>query len=329
MTETRAYQKPGEMGGKLIRVCVRALRNAGLELPLGSHILIAASGGADSTALLLLLARYGRRIIAPDQIEVVHVHHGWRAGKSDEDARFVEALSRRLGLSCQVHRVCPPREDSPDSWEDHARQQRKEIFARLAREREALVLTAHQADDLAETLIWRIMTGAALTHGAGIAVRHGVECRPLLQVRKESLQAFLKEEGQPWCEDETNHGGRFLRSRIRQELLPVLERLFPRSVEHLLKLALGAQRAAGAESALPEAFLGMAGIRPRRPHWETLSDHLRREPNWQGALDLPGGWRLRRELGRALGQDRSEPKRRDGCLSPPVVRREKWTLERG
>jgi tRNA(Ile)-lysidine synthase len=275
--ESRPYAKPGETGGTLIRRIIAFLRENSLNLPLSTHILIASSSGSDSTALAHLIAKYGRRVVAPDQITLLHIHHGWRGEASDGDEEFVRALAARLGVGFEAHRLEPPRSADGSlnpayadgrSWEDAARSLRKEVFRRRAAETGGLVFTGHHMDDLAETVLWRLLTGVASTHGGGIAVRHGVEVRPLLTTRKKELLEYLLEEGETWRSDETNEQERFLRARMRQKLLPEMEAIFPKAIENLAQLGLDAQaRSAhlGTEDAddsfAPELRLGATGFR--------------------------------------------------------------------
>ncbi len=309
-----AYAIPGPIGGKLIREVVTFLRTQHIPLPITSHILIATSAGSDSLALAHLLAHYGRRVGERHQITLLHINHGWRGKASDADARHVRARAKAWGVRCKVVRLKPFTRQKGVSWEDAAREARKAIYARLT-VKGAVVLTAHQADDLAETLLWRLFTGATQTHGGGIAARHGAELRPLLRVRKKNLQAYLKEVGETWREDATNWEGRFLRSQMRLELLPIIEKLFPRAVDHLVKLALAAQQGAlepmkrlsassGSAPVSPSeemraaaelsTLFRAAGLYARRGHWELIERCLR-DPSWAGELHLPGDWRLKRE----------------------------------
>jgi tRNA(Ile)-lysidine synthase len=320
------YPVPGPAGGKLIRRVIGALRGTEIPLPLNSHILLAASGGADSTALALLLARYGRRVAAPSGITLLHVDHAWRGRASREDARFVRGLAAQLGTGFREERLPGPAAFAPgDSWEDAARDARKGVYARIAREmgRGTLVLTAHHGDDVAETMLWRLFTGTSRAIGAGVLARDGVEVRPLLDVRKRELLAFLEEEGQAWREDSTNADPRFLRARIRSRILPAIEEAFPRATDHLMARA-AEVRMGGPEredEAALQALFGASGARPRRAHWEAA---LRESPE----IHLPGGWRLRRdEIARpALTNPQTSPKLRKG--TPSTGRTARWILEK-
>lgn len=239
------YPAPGPVGGKLIRILVAATREAGLKLPLTSHILCACSGGIDSVALAVLLVKYGRRVGAPCGISLLHVNHGWRGKESDGDERFVVSLGRKLRVPVRVRRI-REKPKKGESWEAHARTLRKAIYREEAGrtlkkgENEGHVFTGHQADDQAETRLWRLFTGAFATLGEGILPRHGVEVRPLLNVRRTDLIAFLKEEKQSWREDSSNQDPRFLRARMRRELMPVIEAIFPGAIPAIN--ALGAAR---------------------------------------------------------------------------------------
>lgn len=310
LVEKEIYPKPGKVGGLLIRKVISFLRSQNVELPLTTHILIALSSGSDSVALALLMARYGRRIAPRSNLSFLHINHQWRGEASQEDENFARSLAQKLDVPFHAVRLDPPSVSIPEgsSWEEVARNQRKEIFHKYAAERDGVVFTAHHAHDLAETVLWRVLTGSTETHGGGICFRHESEMRPLLSIRKDLLREFLQEEGQMWKEDSTNHSGRFLRSRIRSELMPTIEALFPKAVENLTRLGLEAQKGASETSSvatgasgqeLPlEAFFGMSGLRPRRAHWK----------QWQAArgkdgsdamclsseIELPGGWRLLR-----------------------------------
>jgi tRNA(Ile)-lysidine synthase len=271
-----------------------------LSLPIRSHILIATSGGIDSIALAHLLIKYGRRVGDLKRLRLVHVNHGWRGRHSDEDAAFVRAFGRRMKVPVTVVRIRPPGERPGESWENESRTQRKAVFEQLAVKHRAIVMTAHQADDLAETLLWRLFTGAAGTHGGAIVARHGVEVRPFIRIRKRELQQYLEEEGESWREDSTNHGERFLRARMRKEIMAPIEKQFPRAIQHLIRAALNAQKTAVAEEASntrsigPDILFSAAGVNARRPHWELLGEKAQL-PAWVGELQLPGGWKLRRQ----------------------------------
>ena len=270
-------------------------------------------------ALAHLFVRYGRRVGPKSKVTLLHINHGWRGKDSDDDADFVKDRAHAWGVKVKIHNVKPPGENEEgESWEEIARVRRKRIYERYTR-KGAVILTAHQADDLAETLLWRLFTGQSETHGAGIQVRNGAEIRPFLRIRKAELQRYLHEEGECWREDATNHQGRFLRARMRTELMKSLENLFPRAVEHLVNAAMRVQNSTNGPSASepfgPEVLFGAAGVKPRRAHWNMLNRLLRTDPK-AAELHLPDGWRLKRERIKR----RSQP--------APTACYERWILEK-
>ena len=182
----------------------------------GETVLVAVSGGADSVALLHLL-----RELAPAwglTLRVLHVDHDLRPG-SARDAEFVRALGARLGVPVDVERV----QVGPGSVEAAARAARYGALetwaARLGATRIAL---GHTADDQAETVLMRVLAGAGVRGLAAIPPVRGAIVRPLIEVRGAALRDALTTAGLSWVEDETNREPKFLRNRIRHELLPLL-----------------------------------------------------------------------------------------------------------
>jgi tRNA(Ile)-lysidine synthase TilS/MesJ len=193
----------------------------------------------------------------------------------------------------------PGSETAGHSLEDHARKARKRIFKRLSEKYQAPVLTAHHADDLAETLIWRLMTGSASTHGGGISFQSGVERRPFLKIRKQILKSFLLEEGKTWREDRTNFDSRFMRSRLRTTAMPALEALFPRMVERLVEQGLNAQKKQPNPSETdPSLLFSAAGLELRRAHFdilEKLKSRVEAGESKRGEWNFEQGWKLKWE----------------------------------
>lgn len=298
--ERKKYLKPGEQGGRLIRRCISLLRQQGLKLPITSDILIATSGGPDSVALAHLLVHFGRRVVSRDQIHLLHVNHHWRDEESDGDERFVRYLGEVWKVPVIFRHLDPPQLREGESWEELARSGRKLIYQEESQKiGDALIFTGHQADDLAETLVWRFFTGALDSHGGGIYVRHGSEVRPLLTTRKAELIHYLQEVNQGYCIDATNGSGRFLRSRMRKVLMPEVERLFPKAVDHLIRGAFEYQQQEDMKKAdltssaketqdLQISVYKQSGIKLRRAHWNQVKEGKE--------VSLPKGWRLTRKL---------------------------------
>jgi tRNA(Ile)-lysidine synthetase-like protein len=305
------------MGGGLIRQLIAELRKQGLSLPITSDILIACSGGADSVALAVLVARYGRKITGQGgcKLTLLHVNHGWRGESSNADAAWVRDLARDLGVGFRLGIGRSPSSYPPGaSLEAEAREDRRRIFAEARSEQGALaeVWTAHHQDDLAATVLWRLLTGTGDTHGAGILPFFDGVRRPLLFARKAELCAFLEEEGIVPREDSSNSDPRFQRNRI-QPLLRSLEREFPRAVGHLAEMGrrgaeIGSDSARDVDGPLGEAewahgLLGTwsvaGGPRLRRGQ----IDEMRKNLSAGGVFWGPQGWR-------AWAEETSEGKKR-------------------
>lgn len=183
----------------------------------GETVLVALSGGADSVALVHLL-----RALAPEwglRLHLLHVDHQLRPD-SAADAEFVRDLGGRLGLPVEVALVEVDARGSPEAAARTARYAALEACAdRIGAARIAL---GHTADDQAETVLMRILSGAGVRGLAGIPAVRGRVIRPLLGLRHAELVAELERAGLPWREDPSNLDPKFTRNRIRHELLPLL-----------------------------------------------------------------------------------------------------------
>jgi tRNA(Ile)-lysidine synthase len=194
----------------------------------GDRVGVAVSGGADSTALLCLLEELREDLgIA---LQVIHLNHSLRGAQSDRDEEFVAQLSRARELEFFSERHDAGAEARHHGWnlEDAGRRLRYELFERLVREGKVTrVAVAHTADDQAETFFARIFRGTGTRGLAGIHPVRGNIVRPLLKIRREALREYLRERAQTWREDPSNRDLSRLRSRVRHELIPELERKFP------------------------------------------------------------------------------------------------------
>ena len=205
----------------------------------GKRVLVAASGGADSTALALALQYLGCKIA------LAHVHHGLRGKAADADARFVAALAKKLGAPFHLGKFAVRAEakNTGESLEMAARRVRREFLVATARrEKIRFIATGHTADDQAETVLLRIARGTSVTGLAGIPyvsrLAGATFVRPLRDATRGQVVAFLKSRKQPWREDQSNSEDFALRNRVRHEILPLLEkRLNPGVRQALLRLA--------------------------------------------------------------------------------------------
>jgi len=210
----------------------------------GERIGVAVSGGADSVALLLLLAELKQEFGIV--LSVVHFNHRLRGKHSDKDEAFVTRLAEKLGLTMHADRadVAGKARREKANIEDAARRSRYSFFERLVDE-DAVdhVATAHTMDDQAETVLAHVLRGTGIAGLAGIHPVTGSIVRPLLAQRRAELRSYLRLKKQTWCEDATNRDTARTRARIRYKLVPLLEKQFqPSVVEHLATLAELAQR---------------------------------------------------------------------------------------
>ena len=202
----------------------------------GETVVVACSGGPDSTALVDAMAR-----LAPPRgwrLHVVHVDHGLRP-ESAAEAAPVAALAARLGLGFETVRV---EVAAGASLQDQARRARHRALAAAADRLDATAIAlGHTADDLAETVLMRLLTSATPWSLRAMAEREGRLARPLLRLWREATLAYCAALGLEPVDDPSNRDPRFLRSRVRYDLLPTLEAVFPGARRRLVTLS-GRQR---------------------------------------------------------------------------------------
>lgn len=207
-------------------------------------IVVAVSGGPDSVALLRAVLSRSR----PDIVVVAHVNHGLRGADSDADEDFV----RRLHARCQAEhgaRLLFEKERIDTAAQARAESANLEALARRERYRFlievankhhcACIVTGHTANDQAETVLHRLVRGAGWRGLRGILPRYRLSPtleirRPLLSLSRSEVLAFLEQIGQEFRVDSSNSDLRFLRNRIRHELLPLLEQRYNPAIVPIL-----------------------------------------------------------------------------------------------
>ena len=221
----------------------------------GSRVLAAVSGGADSMCLLEVLRTLRRR--AGFELRVLHVHHGLRENAED-DLIHVSKYCRSAGIPFQAVRVDAGSHASEAgmSVEEAARALRYEALEQAAREWESesarergkeddgtgpgplcRIAVAHHIEDQAETVLFNMVRGSRLTGLRGMLPVSGRIIRPLLEVSRPEIEAFLAQRGISWCEDETNGDLRYSRNLIRKEVMPLLLRINAGAVRHIARTA--------------------------------------------------------------------------------------------
>jgi tRNA(Ile)-lysidine synthase len=205
----------------------------------GERVGVAVSGGADSVAMLRLFAELREALGVV--VCVAHFNHKLRGKASDADEKFVAKLAAQHGLEFFVEseNVAAKAKRERANLEDAARRARYAFFEQLVKDgRVSRVAVAQTADDQAETVLAHMMRGTGLAGLAGIHPEAGSVFRPLLDIRRAALRAYLQEKRQKWREDASNRDKTRTRARIRHRLMPFLEKTFPGPiVEHLCQLA--------------------------------------------------------------------------------------------
>ena len=212
----------------------------------GEKVLAGISGGADSTALLLVLNELKENLAF--ELEAVHVEHGIRGKESLDDEAFVRRLCDELGIRLWSERISVPqrREESGETLEEAARNARYEIFEQIrVRSGADRIALAHHAGDQTETVLWNLCRGTGLSGLAGMSPQRGRIIRPFLNVERCRIEQWLVSRGQNWRTDSTNLETDQTRNRIRLEVLPLLEsRINASSARHIREAADIARQAA-------------------------------------------------------------------------------------
>ncbi|MBE6963354.1 MAG: tRNA lysidine(34) synthetase TilS [Ruminococcaceae bacterium] len=221
-----------------------------------TSVLCAVSGGLDSMCLLHLLSDWGRtRNIT---VTAAHFNHRLRGAESDGDEAFVRKWCGEHGIPfvSESGDVAGYAAETGQSIEEAARTAR---YAFLERQRQAtgcaFVLTAHHADDNAETMLLHLLRGTGSRGLAGIPPRRGAIARPFLSVTRAELAAYAQEHQILFVEDSTNALDEVSRNVLRHKVLPVLRELNPKAVENMTRTAQQLRRDEDALTSMAEALL--------------------------------------------------------------------------
>jgi len=276
-------------------------------------LIVAVSGGADSTALLLVLAELADELgIVP---HVAHFDHRTQPARSAEDADFVAKLANRIGAPVRIGRA-----ERATKSEDDARRARYAFLRRVAAEIGATAIaTGHTCDDQAETVLLHLARGSGIAGLAGIRpIRDGL-ARPLLCIgRAETIAVCRAARIRPRA-DPTNRSLVFARNRVRHRVIPELAKINPRVAEAVARLADAAaaiadapDRSIGSAATIADANIDLSGLAEEEARSEALAAawlrttgqtlgkrhrdaliKLTATTDGSSSIDLPGGRALR------------------------------------
>ena len=219
-------------------------------------VILMVSGGADSMALLHMTATEpidlgdgaGLTRVAQERLHVLHVNHLLRGADADADQHFVQETCDSLGIPCTALRVDVAKlaQERDGNVEEIGRRVRYDAARELAQKlcveqgvsrQKAKILTAHTADDRAETFMMNVMRGSGMSGLASIPRHRRLIYRPLLDYTHDQLKDWLKARGLDWHEDATNTDTHYLRAYMRHNVLPLLKARNPMLVQTVCKIA--------------------------------------------------------------------------------------------
>lgn len=204
----------------------------------GDCVIVALSGGPDSTALMVVLNLLAQELDL--RLIVAHFNHGLRGAESDEDEIFSRDLSTEKGFIFVSGKMDQRKKEKGISPEDFYRRERYNFLSKVAEDYQAQkIALGHNMNDQAETVLLNILRGSGLEGLKGfLPIRDGRFIRPLIETSRQEIISFLNEEGIPYREDSSNENKRYLRNQIRFELIPYLKEKFnPKIVKSLARMA--------------------------------------------------------------------------------------------
>lgn len=214
----------------------------------GEKVLVAVSGGPDSVCMLRVL--HNLKDILKIQLHAAHLDHGLRGGGSEAEAKYVGELTAKLGIPCSIEKrdVEQWHKQSKTSLEEAAREVRYGFLGEVAREVGATrVAVGHTRDDQVETTLMHYLRGAGIQGLRGLLAAAPIPygnkedgiwvVRPLLKASRQETAAYCQEHDLNPCCDPSNSDTKFLRNRIRLELIPLLRQYNPEIDDALVRLA--------------------------------------------------------------------------------------------
>lgn len=211
---------------------VKAFINANLLPAPPCRIVTGLSGGADSVALLAVLTALGYECTA------AHCNYRLRGEESDRDMRHSGVIADALGVDLCIRKcdVEARRAATGESLEMACREIRYGWFAHLADTLGArAVAVGHHKEDSVETILINLLRGSGIGGLCGISPRNGIVIRPLLDCSRAEIEAYLRRRGLEWVDDSTNAGNDFLRNRLRNRVIPLLDETHPGASDAILR----------------------------------------------------------------------------------------------
>ena len=195
-----------------------------------SGIIVAISGGSDSVGLLHILSK----IVSPQVLHAVYINHGLRPLEIETEENHFKRLCKSWNISFEIIDVDVEQRVRTESLsvEDACRQLRYEALEQIRVKRDAkCIAVGHTSDDQVEEFFVRLIRGTGLKGLSGMNPYRDRIIRPLLQFTKNDIQRYLEDNSISWCTDSTNLERRFLRNRVRLDLLPLLKKEFNPSLD--------------------------------------------------------------------------------------------------
>lgn len=204
----------------------------------GDRVIVAHSGGPDSTALLIVLDEIARKMDLT--LMVAHFNHGLRGRASDADEKYSRGLAKKMGLSFSSGKMDRRSMKKGVSPEDFCRRQRYDFLDNVAKDYHAQkIAVGHNMNDQAETVLLNLLRGSGLEGLKGfLPKRDGKIIRPLMEISRQEIILFLKERGIAYRQDKTNQDDVYLRNKVRSELIPYLKKNYnPQMETNLAQMA--------------------------------------------------------------------------------------------
>ena len=236
------------------------------EVPSGAKLVVGASGGCDSTVLLHLLQELGHSLV------VAHVNHSARGAEGDADERFVRDWAKQHDVAFECLTLeAEVLSSGNQGFQGEARKQRLSWMTSLCETHQAhAIALGHHADDQAETWFLHALRSADPWSIMGMSAQEGRVVRPMLHLNRSDIRALAEAKAGAGKEDASNASSKYLRNRIRHELLPLLEDIKPGSIAHIQRLA---GRARGLHGLLTPV-LRRGARKCRTPHGKLVSRGL-------------------------------------------------------